>query len=455
MPNLKPSIPYPSRHDNEKRRDQANEKIEKFYEIFKDMSFEISFTDALILMPKFASTLKALIGNKEKLSEMARTTMNEHCSAVILNKLPRKLGDPGKFLIPCEFSVMDECLALADLSTSINLMPLSVWEGLSLPELTPTFELSDRMSVLQCQLITHVGMFNARYDHSLRNVERLSKQYAQQTQTIKRQRVDLKQQNESTVRANEEVSRLTAELGALKFLKSGEFNRAFVSLLNTTICIGVERGLRLHRTDEEFRGLSQRVAGFILDAKEKFDRVVAAFPDTTFLFLDKVSQNSQSSLQDIARLEPDRMTSSHQTSSATIPLRANTHVRRSTSSSKTFGHTSTPKHLKKKKKFVEKGAIHRRVFIMREKEKCLFPSLMLQSQIAEVAQPNHQWHQFHHWGHISRSHPIHTEVGLEVVDLLDLLMFCDEDSVSRLGQLEQHMYNSPEQQMYNSPSLPG
>nr|GFC47548.1 reverse transcriptase domain-containing protein [Tanacetum cinerariifolium] len=68
MPNLKPSIPYPSRHDNERRHDQANEQIEKFYKIFKDMSFEISFTNALILMPKFASTLKALIRNKEKLS---------------------------------------------------------------------------------------------------------------------------------------------------------------------------------------------------------------------------------------------------------------------------------------------------------------------------------------------------------------------------------------------------
>nr|GFB84485.1 hypothetical protein [Tanacetum cinerariifolium] len=102
MPNLKPFIPYPSRRDNERRRDQANEQIEKFYEIFKDMSFEISFTNALILMPKFASTLKALIGNKEKLSQKARTPMNKHYSAVILNKLPRKLGDPGKFLIPCE-----------------------------------------------------------------------------------------------------------------------------------------------------------------------------------------------------------------------------------------------------------------------------------------------------------------------------------------------------------------
>nr|GEU72360.1 DNA-directed DNA polymerase [Tanacetum cinerariifolium] len=147
MPNLKPSIPYPSRRDNERRRDQVNEQIKKFYEIFKDMSFEISFTDALILMPKFVSTLKGLIGNKEKLSEMARTPMNEHCSTVILNKLPRKLGDPDKFLITCEFLGMDECLALVDLGARINLMPLSVWEGLLLLELTSTcmtLELADR-----------------------------------------------------------------------------------------------------------------------------------------------------------------------------------------------------------------------------------------------------------------------------------------------------------------------
>nr|GFA38960.1 reverse transcriptase domain-containing protein [Tanacetum cinerariifolium] len=147
MPNLKPSIPYPSMRDNERRRDQANKQIEKFYEISKDMSFEISFTDALILMSKFASTLKALIRNKETLSEMARTPMNEQCLAVILNKLPRKLGDPGKFLIPCEFLRMDECLALADLGASINLMPLFVWEGLSLPKLTLTcmnLKLADR-----------------------------------------------------------------------------------------------------------------------------------------------------------------------------------------------------------------------------------------------------------------------------------------------------------------------
>ncbi|GJY95722.1 hypothetical protein Tco_0512083 [Tanacetum coccineum] len=88
MPNQRTSIPFPSRRNDERRREKANDQIEKFYEIFRDLSFEISFTDALTLMPKFASTLKTLIGNKEKLSEMAK--LNENCSAVILNKLPKK-----------------------------------------------------------------------------------------------------------------------------------------------------------------------------------------------------------------------------------------------------------------------------------------------------------------------------------------------------------------------------
>ncbi|GKB20155.1 reverse transcriptase domain-containing protein [Tanacetum coccineum] len=147
MPNPKLSISYPSRRNDEKRREKDNDQVEKFYKIFQDMSFEISLADALILMPKFASTLKDLMGNKEKLSKMARTPLNEHCSAVILNKLPEKLRDPGKFLIPCDFYGMDECLALADFSASINLMPLSVWKKLSLPELIPTcmtLELADR-----------------------------------------------------------------------------------------------------------------------------------------------------------------------------------------------------------------------------------------------------------------------------------------------------------------------
>nr|GEU45619.1 reverse transcriptase domain-containing protein [Tanacetum cinerariifolium] len=147
-PNLKPSIPYPSRLHDQKLHDKTNDENEKFFKIFQDLDFNISFADALILMPKLGPTIKSLLTNKEKLFEFARTPLNEHCSAVLLKKLLEKLGDPGKFLIPCNFSGMNECLALADLGASINLMPLSVWKKLSLPELSPTcmtLELADRL----------------------------------------------------------------------------------------------------------------------------------------------------------------------------------------------------------------------------------------------------------------------------------------------------------------------
>nr|GEV51903.1 reverse transcriptase domain-containing protein [Tanacetum cinerariifolium] len=146
-PNPKPSIPYPSRLHDQILRDKTNDQNKKIFQIFTELDFNISFADALFLMLKFGPTIKGLLTNKEKLYELARTLLNEHCSAVLLKKLPEKLGDPGKFLIPCDFSRMDECLALANLGASINLMPLSVWNKLSLPELSPTcktLKLADR-----------------------------------------------------------------------------------------------------------------------------------------------------------------------------------------------------------------------------------------------------------------------------------------------------------------------
>nr|GEX40983.1 retrovirus-related Pol polyprotein from transposon TNT 1-94 [Tanacetum cinerariifolium] len=113
----------------------------------KDLHFDISFADALHLIPKFVSTIKSLLANKDKLFELAKIPLNENCSAMLLKKLPEKLGDLEKFLIPCDFPGMDVCHALADLGASINLMLLFIWKKLFLPELTPTrmtLELVDR-----------------------------------------------------------------------------------------------------------------------------------------------------------------------------------------------------------------------------------------------------------------------------------------------------------------------
>nr|GEV02355.1 reverse transcriptase domain-containing protein [Tanacetum cinerariifolium] len=121
-PNQKPSIPYPSRLHDQKLRDKANNQKEKFFQIFKDLDFNISFANALILMPKFGPTIKTLLTNKDRLSELARTPLNEHCSMVFLKNRGRSRA-------------------------SINLMPLSVWNKLSLLELSPmcmTLEFADR-----------------------------------------------------------------------------------------------------------------------------------------------------------------------------------------------------------------------------------------------------------------------------------------------------------------------
>ncbi|GJR73091.1 reverse transcriptase domain-containing protein [Tanacetum coccineum] len=85
----------------------------KFMEIFRNLHFELSFADALLHMPKFAPMFRKLLNNKDKILELTKTPVNENCSAVILKTFPEKLGDPGRFLIPCDFPELDECLALA------------------------------------------------------------------------------------------------------------------------------------------------------------------------------------------------------------------------------------------------------------------------------------------------------------------------------------------------------
>nr|GFA20912.1 hypothetical protein [Tanacetum cinerariifolium] len=133
--------------EKEKLREKDNILAAKFMEIFRDLHFKLSFANALIHMLKFAPMFKKLLNNKDKLIELTKTPLNENCSAVVLKKLPEKLGDPGRFLIHCDFTGLDNWLALVDPGASINLMPLSIWKKLRLPTLNDTkmvLELADR-----------------------------------------------------------------------------------------------------------------------------------------------------------------------------------------------------------------------------------------------------------------------------------------------------------------------
>nr|GFC10097.1 reverse transcriptase domain-containing protein [Tanacetum cinerariifolium] len=94
IPKAKANLPYPSRLQKEKLREKDDILAAKFMEIFRDLHFELSFADALIHMPKFAPMFKKLLNNKDKLIELTKTPLNENCLAVVLKKLPEKLGDP-------------------------------------------------------------------------------------------------------------------------------------------------------------------------------------------------------------------------------------------------------------------------------------------------------------------------------------------------------------------------
>ncbi|GKD98823.1 hypothetical protein Tco_1382720 [Tanacetum coccineum] len=120
-----PLIPYPSRLNKEKVQDKSDIQVHKFFQMFKKLHFNISIAKALALipnlaealapMPKYHKMLKDLLFDKEKLLGLANTSLTENCSAVLLKKLPEKLRDPGKFLIPCDFPELKKCMALVDL----------------------------------------------------------------------------------------------------------------------------------------------------------------------------------------------------------------------------------------------------------------------------------------------------------------------------------------------------
>ncbi|GKB93639.1 reverse transcriptase domain-containing protein [Tanacetum coccineum] len=121
-----PSIPLPQRLRKEKEEAQQR----KFLENLKQLDINLPFIDALAQMPKYAKFLNGLLTNKARLKEACMITVNERCSAVLLNKLPSKEKDPGSFNIPCDIGQLHINNALADLGASIRLMSYTMYEKL-------------------------------------------------------------------------------------------------------------------------------------------------------------------------------------------------------------------------------------------------------------------------------------------------------------------------------------
>ncbi|GJV38705.1 reverse transcriptase domain-containing protein [Tanacetum coccineum] len=122
-----PKLPYPKRM-KVREKDTPSAQQSRFMKLFKQLRLEIGFKDALSEMPNFQQWFKHFTDKqRETLEKIAITTVNAECSAIILNKVPEKLEDPEKFLIPCALQELDRTNALADSGASIkyNLLILS------------------------------------------------------------------------------------------------------------------------------------------------------------------------------------------------------------------------------------------------------------------------------------------------------------------------------------------
>ncbi|XP_057994354.1 uncharacterized protein LOC131174615 [Hevea brasiliensis] len=139
----KPPLPFPQRFQKAK----LDKQFRKFLEVLKKLYFNIPFTDVISQMPSYAMFLKEILSNKRSLEDYETVALTEECSAILQNKLPPKLKDPGSFSIPCHIGEISIERALCDLGASVSLMPLSICEKLKVEDLKPitiSLQLADR-----------------------------------------------------------------------------------------------------------------------------------------------------------------------------------------------------------------------------------------------------------------------------------------------------------------------
>ncbi|XP_076952082.1 uncharacterized protein LOC143625695 [Bidens hawaiensis] len=136
-------IPYPGRAKHQK----YTREYGHFLDIFRQLKINLPFIEALQHMPKYVKFLKDLLKRKHRLGEVSSIPLMGDCSAVVLNRVPKKLSDPDVFTIPVLFGSDAMSHELADLGANINLMSYSLYEKLELGELTTirmSLSLADR-----------------------------------------------------------------------------------------------------------------------------------------------------------------------------------------------------------------------------------------------------------------------------------------------------------------------
>nr|XP_021851949.1 uncharacterized protein LOC110791508 [Spinacia oleracea] len=130
-PPFAPTLPFPHRMQKAK----VDQQFGKFLAMVKNLEVTIPFIDLISQIPMYAKYLKELITKKRDLGGVERVALTEECSAMLQNKSPPKLKDPGSFSIPCHIGALFIDKALCDLGASVSVIPLSIYKKLNMGEL--------------------------------------------------------------------------------------------------------------------------------------------------------------------------------------------------------------------------------------------------------------------------------------------------------------------------------
>ncbi|GJV48961.1 reverse transcriptase domain-containing protein [Tanacetum coccineum] len=88
----------------------------KFLDMIRAVRINVPLVDVLVGMPNYGKLFKELISNKHKIEQIYAAFLSDESSAMIQNKVPPKLGDPGtenmlievgKFTFPADFVILE------------------------------------------------------------------------------------------------------------------------------------------------------------------------------------------------------------------------------------------------------------------------------------------------------------------------------------------------------------
>ncbi|XP_074265601.1 uncharacterized protein LOC141588042 [Silene latifolia] len=111
---------------------QKDSQFVKFMEVIKNLQVTVLFTELITQIPSYTKCMKDILTKKMTFDKVETIAFTAEVSALLQNKSPPKLKDPGSFSIPCTIGNYQIDKALCDLGASVSVIPYSIYVKLNM-----------------------------------------------------------------------------------------------------------------------------------------------------------------------------------------------------------------------------------------------------------------------------------------------------------------------------------